>query len=178
MATKTDGSPLPQEYDGFGRCGIRAIKKNPKNDDEVIKKVNLYEKKRYTSKFDLMYYDNVIPKKVDPVKVNLLGPRKPSVVSPLTCTSNQNQIRKTPLNFILNNSSSTNLVDVSIDNMSSLNQGIINDLRQRHSVYSLGSHRLPDQEYQDIPTKDLIKIINQEDFDACPERTKVKSLKK
>ena len=158
MATKKDGSPLPVEYDGIGRCGIRSIKRNPKIDEEVIKKVNLYEKNRYTSKFDLQYYNDTIPKNTNSGRVNLLGTRKPSLISPIASPPKENKMTKIP--FILNNSSSTNLMDVEVDNMSSLNQNIIRDLRQRHSVQSLGSHRLPAHEYQDMPKKDLIKIIN------------------
>lgn len=80
MATKADGSPLPVEYDGVGRCGIRDLKRNQANDKEVMNKVNKYEQKRYASKFDLGYYEDAVPsKRAKPAKVNLLSPRKPSL---------------------------------------------------------------------------------------------------
>lgn len=63
MATKNDGSPLPLEYDGFGRCGIRSLKRNLPHDEDVMRKVKKYEQKRYSSKFDLNYYQNEVAAK-------------------------------------------------------------------------------------------------------------------
>lgn len=53
MAMKGDGSALPLEYDGFGRCGIRSVKRNNGHDENLMKKVTKYEQNRYQSKFDL-----------------------------------------------------------------------------------------------------------------------------
>jgi hypothetical protein len=43
MATKNDGSPLPLEYDGFGRCGVRSLKRNLPHDEDIMRKVKKYE---------------------------------------------------------------------------------------------------------------------------------------
>lgn len=61
---------MPIEYDGFGRCGIRSLKRGLPNDEEIMKKVNKYEQTRYASKFQLNYYDKgaATPKKTLPIK--------------------------------------------------------------------------------------------------------------